>query len=620
LQQADAAVFVRKPQVAQHDDGHATQCIHRRLRGRRIGGGVHTAPELLEQRAAARERDGIVVDDQCREARHRMVGARDRQAPGERRRAVVEREGLPQRERRALAGSGAHVDVGTEQSRDASDDGEAEPESETAVARRIADLVELAEDRLLVFLRDADAAVAHFEQDLRTAAARGDEDAALARVANGVGDEIAEQAMQQQLVADDDERRRAKAQRNVLLRGGLQMLRLEQREEIGEPHGPALRMQAARIELGHVEQRLEEPVHDAHRLCELGDDGREVGARRTPLERRCEHADRVQRLAQVVARRRDEARLGGCRLLGRIPLRAQLPRRRRDARLQLLGAGGELRDHVVEALVQRAQFAPARHVERRHRHAGADLAHRARETADRLHDAVADRHREEDRGNHATEAEGEADRKQAPLLRLGGFPRHVDDDLPERGLLGDVQALGDIGREPGLDDGVRESDELGRIRRGVLGGAERELAPGGVANVHGRHVGLACRGIGELLQRHAVAGEECELGGGGELARDRDALPRERGIHFGDAHVREVDQQREQDRRARRKCEEEDAAADAPIVHGDDPVAARAGRRDCERTRSFSRSRTASAVASEVSSSSASPIDCAARKLTPTVK
>ena len=189
--------------------------------------------------------------------------------------------------------------------------------------------------------------VPHLERDRVAAApARADHHAALRRVAQRVGDEVAQDALQQHGVRAHREARRHDREPEVALdRLG--------REIVGEPveqrieeEGARLRGHRAGLQLGDVEERGKQRFERGHRRR---DALRQRGILRIPHavgQARCEEAERVQRLAQVVAGGGEEARLRAVGGLRGVARRAGL----RELRVQRLAL---FRDALLEARVER---------------------------------------------------------------------------------------------------------------------------------------------------------------------------------------------------------------------------------------------------------------------------
>ena len=82
---------------------------------------------------------------------------------GLRTQAICRRAGTRSENTEPRPGAERTVDFGPEQPREPRDDRQPEAQSEAAIARDVADLIELLEDLALLVGRDADAAVAHFD-------------------------------------------------------------------------------------------------------------------------------------------------------------------------------------------------------------------------------------------------------------------------------------------------------------------------------------------------------------------------------------------------------------------------------------------------------------------------
>ena len=189
------------------------------------------------------------------------------------------------------------------------DDGEAETEPAAAVRPRARQPVELAENAPPLVLGNAGAGIADVDAQLIAAAAAADHDAALFRVAHGVGDKVEQDALQQDRVARHPGVARDNAQAEPLLarrvgEGGLDAIEQPGERELGE-----VGLEDAGLELGHVEQRLEQVVHRSDRGVDAADQAAALGRVRFILELGDEQVQRMQRLAQVVAGRGEKVRL-----------------------------------------------------------------------------------------------------------------------------------------------------------------------------------------------------------------------------------------------------------------------------------------------------------------------
>ena len=234
-------------------------------------------------------------------------------------------------------------------------DGEAEAEPGPARSDT-GDLIEFAEDVLPLTSRDADAGVRHLDSQPIAAAAGTDHDAAALRIAHRVGNQIEQDALQQEAIAahPGGAGQDAQTQRFRAGIGGEHILQLAQ-QRIDRKRGD-VGLDGAGIELGDVEQRVEQLVHRGDRRADPGDDPTPIGAGGVGIELGDEQTKRVQRLPQVVARRRQETRLGE---IGELELPRALDHLALERRVGLL----QLRRHAVELISQRLQLVAGRDVD-----------------------------------------------------------------------------------------------------------------------------------------------------------------------------------------------------------------------------------------------------------------
>ena len=104
------------------------------------------------------------------------------------------------------------------QAGEAIDDGEAEPETFRAPTGVIRQLIEFAEDLLLVALGDPDSAITDIDAHRASPPAHADDDATAGGVLDGVGQQIGDNALEQHEVAAHHELRVDAAQAEALLR------------------------------------------------------------------------------------------------------------------------------------------------------------------------------------------------------------------------------------------------------------------------------------------------------------------------------------------------------------------------------------------------------------------
>ena len=140
---------------------------------------------------------------------------------------------------------------------------------------------------------------------------------------------------------------------------------------------PLLRLEGAGVELGDVEQRIEQRFHRAQAGVDLA---AEIVAGIAVDHRRGEQAGGVQRLQQIVAGGGDEARLAEIGRLGLGAARLQLGRALDHAMLQGLG-------RLAKLAVAFAQRLGGMHA-RRHVVAGGDEAAAGQRIEPQLDDAA----------------------------------------------------------------------------------------------------------------------------------------------------------------------------------------------------------------------------------------
>jgi len=157
------------------------------------------------------------------------------------------------------------------------------------------------------FRRDAHAAVAYLDAYLVTALAAGDQNAAAGRIADGIAHEVGDDALEQHRVGVRPAACRARLQAQFALFGRRPLLGGNAFENGLKRKRPRIGMEHAGVELGDVEQTVEQVVHG---LCGSGNALHETPA----LGRMCvlrklrhEQAQCVHRLTQVVTGRSQKA-------------------------------------------------------------------------------------------------------------------------------------------------------------------------------------------------------------------------------------------------------------------------------------------------------------------------
>ena len=216
-------------------------------------------------------------------------------------------------EDRAAVDLGAAPDLAVQQRQCTLDDGKPQSQPPGAVALRVADLVELVEYLSDAFLRDAGAGIPDLEQHAIPAPSGADQDGAARCELDRVGNQIHHHRVDQADVAVDDQpflSRHVQAEIDPLFRGQCGEILFQPVEYFGYIDRDELRFDHARIQLGNMQQGVEQAVERGHRLVQLLDDPVLLGGRGGQLERVDEQVCRSQRLPQVVSRSREETGLG----------------------------------------------------------------------------------------------------------------------------------------------------------------------------------------------------------------------------------------------------------------------------------------------------------------------
>ncbi len=204
-----------------------------------------------------------------------------------------------------------------EQPRHAPRDRQAQAQAARAVARGVADLVELLEDALLLFGRDAGAAVPDLQAPAAALRAQRQQHAALRGVFERIGEQVAHQAFQQRRVAVG-----MRAAIGAHMQRQAQALGLGQRGKLfgqARHEGPqrqrlAPRRHHAGIHARDIEQGIEHAVERADRALHALGDGHALGIDDATAQVRELQPQGVNRLAQIVAGGGEEARLRQIRL------------------------------------------------------------------------------------------------------------------------------------------------------------------------------------------------------------------------------------------------------------------------------------------------------------------
>ncbi len=204
--------------------------------------------------------------------------------------------------------------------------------------------------------RDARARVDHVQRHLAVLAARADEHAAALRVAQRIGDQVLQDPLQQRGVRVNGERRRHDVQAEAARRRMRRELRRQPREQRRQRDAPAFGGERVRLEARQVQQLRELRLERRGGALDAGNQRREF--RRAPArrQRRREQRQRMQRLAQVVARRSEQLALravGRFRRCTRALRRARLVLGLRDQVHVRVADRERVRQHVVQVMAER---------------------------------------------------------------------------------------------------------------------------------------------------------------------------------------------------------------------------------------------------------------------------
>ncbi len=206
--------------------------------------------------------------------------------------------------------------------RQASHDGEAEPQALGAIALGVGELVILLEYLLLLVRRYAGSSVPDLHPEARASATTHNNASAIG-VACRVGDEVPQDALDQDRIGEGDEPA-ANAAQVYPLGGGFRGVLAAQAVEQGlDGEGARANLHDPGIEARDVEQGAEQAVGRRHRSLDLIDDMDALRRHGDVPQGADEEAERMDGLAQVVAGCGQEGRFREVGLLGQLLLAAQ---------------------------------------------------------------------------------------------------------------------------------------------------------------------------------------------------------------------------------------------------------------------------------------------------------
>ena len=170
--------------------------------------------------------------------------------------------------------------------------------------------IKLAKDAFVLIFGNTGAGIPDFDPQLALAFAAADQHAAGRRVTDGIGNQVENDPLQQDAVAADPGAAADNAKRQAFFPRRLGKRRLDPLQQLRHRIFGELGREYPGIQLGHVEQRVEQFVHDRERRLDSRHDFLSLRGPIAKPQLLDEQAERVQRLAQIVAGGREEARLG----------------------------------------------------------------------------------------------------------------------------------------------------------------------------------------------------------------------------------------------------------------------------------------------------------------------
>ena len=190
------------------------------------------------------------------------------------------------------------------------DDGQPQPQPAATLARRVADLMILVEHCLQLGRGDADAGVPDLDQQRGALPAAAQQHPAAFGILDRVRQQVAQHLLQQPRVGADRRAARHDAQREALRPGmesELAVQPVQQRPDAALHH---LGLHDASLDLVQVQQGVQHAGHGAQGFVQACDQPDGLVARDGPGQQPLQQRQRLQRLAQVVAGRGQEAGLG----------------------------------------------------------------------------------------------------------------------------------------------------------------------------------------------------------------------------------------------------------------------------------------------------------------------
>ena len=301
---ADAAAG--KAVVGDDHVGQAPRLVHPRHHVLAVGRGDDLRAPAGKQQLHALDDRRFIVDDNDEAAGNVVGGARLLRLRRRHRRGLrTDRHVQP--EARAAPRQGGKFYLVAEQIAQTPDDGQPEAQAALAAALRIADLVELVKHMLAFGLGDADAAVDYFEHDMVAAAAAAHHHPAALGIAQGIAYQVAQDALEQHRIGAHIAGAMAHRQAQALFGRFGNEIMAQPRQHPFDRHVVDVRLDHAGVDLGDVEDFVEQLLQRLGRGVDAGHHVHRLGVAHLGGKRGGEQAQRMQRLAQVVAGRGKKA-------------------------------------------------------------------------------------------------------------------------------------------------------------------------------------------------------------------------------------------------------------------------------------------------------------------------
>src|SRR5262245_7631470 len=202
------------------------------------------------------------------------------------------------------------------------DNGQSQAKATLAFTIRIRAPIELAENVFPLLFGNSEPAIPDFDAQRRVSETAANNDAAVGGVADRIGDEVQQNPFQQDEVAAYRCPAWHDPQGQALLMRRPRKRRLYSVQELAGRKLGEVRAQHVGIELGNVEERIEELIHGSNRGIDPLEQSMTIRRVQTALQLCNEQAQRVQRLPQIVAGGRQRTRfsqVGKFQLTGSFP-------------------------------------------------------------------------------------------------------------------------------------------------------------------------------------------------------------------------------------------------------------------------------------------------------------